>query len=98
MHGCPLHEAVESADADVTATSHGAHHQAPVPDDDGPPPSPCTCVGMCHGSASAPVPAVGAALPPSSTAAFRVALTPGRLLLRARTPCLVPWPNGPPFS
>ena len=96
-HDCP-HHSLPSAQAADVAHSHdagGAGPAAPHGEHSGP----CTCVGTCHATASAPVLATVAPYAPLPRADIVVAspvaavASPRKIVGR-----LLPYPNGPPTS
>lgn len=105
LHHCPHHQhgpahetpapagaSAAEAGQDRADTGDAPHHGH---DDE----APCTCVGSCHGSASAPVVAKGPAtdVEPVATT-WRGTPEPEGVLPDAPTPYLTPYPTGPPFQ
>lgn len=104
LHHCPHHDHGPAPEAPVPAgpslvetaseasdaghASHGDHG------DDGP----CTCVGTCHASASAPLVPTGPGAEGEPVAATRPrAPEPDDVLPAAPVPYLTPYPTGPPL-
>src|SRR5690606_17775921 len=88
-HDCPHHEPPR-------AHGHDVHDAGPA--DGADPASPCTCVGVCHGSAASPVPATGheRVQAPTTVRAHGPIVVPASPPLQPAA-YLLPYPNGPPL-
>lgn len=102
LHHCPHHDhrpvsgSSPAGPAHAEADREGPHaDHAPARDhEDGPP---CTCVGSCHASASAPLLSAGPAVEAEPAAAAPSATAGARdVLPAAPAPYLTPYPTGPP--
>lgn len=98
-HPCPRHHHDTGVEAVVGGGS--SDHVTPAGDRTDPDTGPgvCTCIGSCHGGATAPVPSEGVAgafVPaPDPEAAARVVERPSA---DERGAYFLPFPNGPPHS
>lgn len=96
-HACPHHEiALAGQPADAGLHEHDPHAGDPAGDPGHS--GPCTCVGVCHGSAAAPLPSVGPVV-----GHFRGVSSPAPALVpdsgtsvRLLLPYVLPYANGPP--
>lgn len=96
-HHPPIHEPSSHHGPGAAPLVSGASELASPCAPDGGPPSPCTCLGVCHGTAATPLPSLAFQLP-----RHRETLST-RLAARPRTPqrpplaYLLPYANGPPL-
>lgn len=104
LHHCPHHDQRPAPEAPVPSgtslveaageTTDAGHAPHQGHEDDGP----CTCVGSCHASASAPVLTTGPGAEVDPAADTWVSDAEADEFLRAApTPYLTPYPTGPPL-
>lgn len=94
QHACPHHD---GGAAHEGAAAHGPEHAAAHEGPDDGVPSPCTCIGTCHGAAATPLLPPGSLLTGAHHEFRRVPAAPTAAVGAARlVPWLLPPANGPP--